>query len=167
MTKCFPRYLRLLFLAALFLSLPLGSIDAMAQDTLNLDKAVKVGSGKTMVIEFTDPDCPFCRKAETYFQNKPGVTRYIFFIPLPSHPASKGKVQYILSARDKARAYQEVLSGRFDGSKLARITPEGVALQKEHLEIAKSNKMSSTPTFMIYGRIITGFDQPKLDPLLK
>ena len=89
-----------LFLASLLVLVP----GARAQDTLDLDKAVKVGSGHTMVIEFTDPDCPFCRKAEAYFRNKPGVTRYIFFIPLSSHPASKGKVQYILSAKDKARA---------------------------------------------------------------
>jgi thiol:disulfide interchange protein DsbC len=139
---------------------------APAQDTLNLDKAVKVGSGKTMVIEFTDPDCPYCRKAEAYFAGKPGVTRYIFFIPLASHPASKGKIQYILSARDKARAYQEILSGPFDPKKLTEITPEGIKLQKEHQEIARANKMTSTPTFMIYGRIIEGFDLNRLAPLL-
>jgi len=140
---------------------------AHAQDTLDLEKAVKVGNGPTMVIEFTDPDCPFCRQAEAYFRNKPGVTRYIFFIPLASHPASKGKVQYILSAKDKARAYQEALSPSFGAQQLAEITPEGIKLQKEHQEIARLNKMTSTPTFMIYGRIIEGFDLPKLEPLLK
>ena len=152
-----------LFLASLLVLVP----GARAQDTLDLDKAVKVGSGHTMVIEFTDPDCPFCRKAEAYFRNKPGVTRYIFFIPLSSHPASKGKVQYILSAKDKARAYQEALSPGFGPQQLAEITPEGIKLQKEHQEIARLNKMTSTPTFMIYGRIIEGFDLPKLEPLLK
>jgi thiol:disulfide interchange protein DsbC len=140
---------------------------ASAQDTLDLDKAVKVGNGKIMVIEFTDPDCPFCRKAEAYFAGRPEVTRYIFFIPLPSHPASKGKVQYILSAADKAKAYREVLSSSFNPKKLAEITPEGVKLQKEHQEIARANKMTSTPTFMIYGRIVEGFDLKKLEPLLK
>jgi thiol:disulfide interchange protein DsbC len=154
----------LLFLVLLLLSLvPC----AFAQDTLDLDKAVKVGNGKIMVIEFTDPDCPFCRKAEAWFAGKASqVTRYIFFIPLPSHPASKGKVQYILSAKDKARAYQEVL-GNFDSRKLVEITPEGIKLQKEHQEIAKANKMTSTPTFMIYGRIVEGFDLKKLEPLVK
>jgi len=140
---------------------------ASAQDTLDLDKAVKLGSGKTMVIEFTDPDCPYCRKAEAYLSQKPQVTRYIFFIPLANHPASKGKVQYILSARDRARAYQEVISGRFDPKKLTEITPEGIKLQKEHQEIARANKMTSTPTFMIYGRIVEGFDLKRLEPLLK
>jgi thiol:disulfide interchange protein DsbC len=155
-----------MLLASLTLALLALAAGAFGEDTLDLDKAVKVGSGKTMVIEFTDPDCPYCRKAEAYFRAKPQVTRYIFFIPLASHPASKGKVQYILSAKDKAQAYQEVLSGNFDQRKLAQITPEGVKLQKEHQEIARANKMTSTPTFMIYGRIIEGFDQKRLEPLI-
>ena len=31
-------------------------------ETLNLDKALKIGTGKTTIIEFTDPDCPYCRQ---------------------------------------------------------------------------------------------------------
>lgn len=137
-----------------------------AQDSLDLDKAVKIGSGKTMVIEFTDPDCPYCKKAEAYFQGKPQVTRYVFFLPLASHPASKEKIQYILSAKDKARAYREVSAEGFDRKKFSEITPQGVKLQKEHHEIARANKMDSTPTFMIFGRIIEGFDLKRLEPLL-
>lgn len=134
---------------------------------LDLSKAIKIGHGKTMVVEFTDPDCPYCKKADGYFQAKPQVTRYIFLLPLPSHPGSKEKVQYILSAKDKAQAYQEVVSGMFDPSKLSAITPEGIRLQKQHQEIAKENKVKNTPTFMIYGRVIVGFNLDKLDPLFK
>jgi thiol:disulfide interchange protein DsbC len=140
---------------------------AAAQDSLDLDKALKIGSGRIMVIEFTDPDCPYCRKAEAWFADKPQVTRYVFFIPLASHPASKGKIQYILSAKDKLRAYREVLAGRFDAGRLAEVTPEGIRLQKEHQEIAKANKMTSTPSFMIYGRIVEGFDLKRLEPLIR
>lgn len=143
------------------------STAAFAQSDLDLDKAVKVGTGKTMVIEFTDPDCPFCRKAEAYFQKRNDVTRYIFFIPLAKHPASKGKVQYILSASDKVKAMREVTSDDFDTKKLSQITAKGKKLQKEHEEIARANKMTSTPTFVIYGRIVEGFDLKKLEPLLK
>ena len=152
-----------LFLALLFVVVPV----AQSRETLDLDKALKVGSGKTMVIEFTDPECPYCLKAEAYFQGKPAVTRYIFFMPLANHPGSKVKVQYVLSAKDKAKAYREVLSGRFDKSKLAEITPEGIKLQREHQEMAKANGIKSTPTFMVYGRIIEGFDLKMLEPLFK
>lgn len=168
MTSALGRHLRISFGAPLFLALLLLIAPAApAQDNLDLSKAVKIGSGKTMVIEFTDPDCSFCRKAEAYFEGKTQVTRYVFFMPLASHPASKEKVQYILSAKDKARAYKEVLSATFDKRLLANITPEGVILQKEHHQIAKANKVDATPTFMVYGRIIEGFDLKRLEPLLK
>jgi thiol:disulfide interchange protein DsbC len=161
------RRLKRWILAPLFLAFLLLIVQqAPAQDNLDLNKAVKVGSGKVMVIEFTDPECPFCRRAEVYFQGKPQVTRYIFFLPLASHPASKEKVQYILSARDKAKAYLEVMAGHFDSSKRGEITQEGIRLQKEHQEIAKANNMRSTPSFMVYGRIIQGLDLKRLEPLL-
>lgn len=142
---------------------------AFAQGKLDLDKALKIGQGKTMVIEFTDPDCSFCKQAEAYFQGKGNqVTRYIFFLPLSIHPGAKEKIQYILSAKDKERAYLEVMSGRFDKSKAAQATtPEGIKLQKEHQEAAQANRITSTPTFMIYGRIVQGFDVQQLEPLLK
>lgn len=141
--------------------------EVTAQGSYDLEKAVKIGSGKIMVVEFTDPDCPFCRKAEAYFQKRTDVTRYIFFVPLKSHPDSKGKVQYILSAKDKAKAYREASSDGFDKKKLSQTTPEGIKLQKEHEEIARSNKMNATPTFVVYGRIVEGFDLKKLEPLLQ
>lgn len=153
-----------LFVVPLLLTLLIS--EASAKD-LDLTKAVKVGNGKIMVIEFTDPDCPFCRKAEAYFQKRSDVTRYVFFIPLKSHPESKGKVQYILSAKDKAKAFNEASSDSFDRGKLSEITAEGIRLQNEHEEIARANGMNATPTFMIYGRIVKGFDQKKLEQLLK
>jgi len=162
------RQLTSLFRAALLPALLLvAAAPATAQEGLDLGKAVKVGSGRVMVIEFTDPDCSFCRKAESYFQGKPQVTRYIIFLPLKSHPGSKEKVQYILSAKDKSRAYLETVAGRFDARKLAEITPEGVKLQKEHQEMARANKVTQTPTFMIDGKIIVGLDLNKIEPLVK
>lgn len=141
---------------------------AFAQGKMELDKALKIGTGKTMVIEFTDPDCSFCKQAEAYFQGKGNqVTRYIFFMPLSIHPGAKEKIQYILSAKDKEKAYLEVLNGQYDQSKAAQVTPEGVKLQKEHQETARANKITSTPTFMIYGRIVQGFDPQQLEPLIK
>ena len=165
--KRFQAWKRALRFGVVFVLLMLFASQVLAQGPLDLEKAVKIGNGKIMVIEFTDPDCPFCRKAEEYFQKRSDVTRYVFFVPLRSHPASKGKVQYVLSAKDKAKALREVSSDSFDKKQLEQITPAGIRLQKEHEEIARANKMNSTPTFMIYGRIVEGFDLKKLEPLLK
>jgi protein-disulfide isomerase len=45
-------------------------------------------------------------------------------------------------------------------------SPEGILLQGEQLEIAKKHKVDSTPTFIINGRIIVGFDQKKIEEAL-
>lgn len=132
----------------------------------DLAKAVKVGSGKTMVIEFTDPDCPYCRKGSEFFRHRQDVTRYIFLNPLPMHPDARGKAEYILSSSDKEKAYEEVFSGRLDGKKPVGITSEGIKLTEEHMAIAREANAGSTPTFIICGRIILGFDQPKIEGLL-
>jgi thiol:disulfide interchange protein DsbC len=42
----------------------------------------------------------------------------------------------------------------------------GVKLQEEQQAIAKKAGIDATPTFMIMGRIIEGFDQKKIEELL-
>ena len=49
---------------------------------LPLDKALKIGTGPRKVIEFTDPDCPYCRKVDSFLAKRTDVTRYVYFVPL-------------------------------------------------------------------------------------
>lgn len=134
---------------------------------MDFSKAVVVGSGPKTVVEFTDPDCPYCRTASKYFDGRMDVTRKVFFYPLPRHPKAKEKVQYALSQQDKAKAYHEVMSGRLDNvQRIEGITPNGVKLQEEHLEITKKAKVSATPTFIINGRIIEGLDKKRIEEAL-
>jgi len=94
------------------------------------------------------------------------VTRYVFFKPLARHPRAKEKARFILSMPDKAKAYHDVMSGRMDSAPQLASTPEGIKLQEEQLEVAKRAKVDATPTFMINGRIIEGFDQKKIEMML-
>jgi thiol:disulfide interchange protein DsbC len=133
---------------------------------IDFSKAIQIGSGPKTVVEFTDPDCPFCRKASTYFDGRPDVTRYVFFKPLARHPRAKEKARFILSMPDKPKAYHDVMSGRLDTAPPLASTPEGVKLQEEQLEVAKRAKVDATPTFVINGRIIEGFDLKKIEGML-
>ena len=138
-------------------------------DAANLDfsKAITIGSGPKTVVEFTDPDCPFCRKASKYFDGRSDITRHVFFYPLPRHPKAKEKARYILSQMDRAAAYHQVMSGKMDSlQRFEGITPKGIQLQEEQLEIVRKQKVDSTPTFFINGRIIVGFDQKKIEEAL-
>lgn len=134
--------------------------------TLDFDKSITIGNGPKTVIEFTDPDCPYCRKASKYFDGRSDVTRHIYFFPLPYHPKAKVKAQHTLSQQDKAAAYHMVMSGSLDRTTSFKTTPSGIKLQEEQLEIAKKHKIDSTPTFMINGRIIEGFDRARIEEAL-
>lgn len=139
---------------------------ASAADALDLDKALKIGSGKTTVVEFTDPDCPYCRKAYQYFLTRPDVTLYIFFSPLSSHQNARQKAQYILSADDRERAYAEVMSGLYDTAPPTAITDRGKRLLDEQAAIVRSMGITEVPVFMVYGRVLRGFDRRKIEAVL-
>ena len=154
-----------LILPALLAVAVLQIISASAAE-LDFSKSITIGSGPKTVVEFTDPDCPYCRKASKYFEGRSDVTRHIFFFPLSRHPKAKEKAQFVLSMPDKARAYHDVMSGKMDAVSLLASTPEGVKLQEQQHEIAKKSKVDSTPTFMINGRIIEGFELKKIEDAL-
>ena len=139
-----------------------------AANTIDLSKALVVGNGPKKVIEFTDPDCPYCRKAAAYFAKRTDVTSYIFFTPLAKHPQAKRKAQYILSHTNQVKAYHEVMGGRHDrvaADKLA-VTAKGIQRLEQQQAIAKASRIEATPTFMLFGRIIEGFDLVKIEALL-
>ena len=144
--------------------IPLNVVHA-AQDQ-DLSKAVIVGNGPKVIIEFTDPDCSFCRKASAYFNNRSDIKRYIFFYPLPHHPYSVSKIRHILSQDDKSRIYHNVMNGSLDRKIKYEFNSKGVGLQKEHLNISNVHKIKATPTFLISGEIIEGFDLTRIEELI-
>jgi thiol:disulfide interchange protein DsbC len=142
-----------------------GEIAAKFVKKLPLDKAVKIGNGKTAVIEFTDPDCPYCRKASEFFKNRTDVTRYAFFSPV-AHPAAITKVYYILNAADKAKAYQEMFEGKDAVPPGSGYSESIKKLAREHMDLAKSAGVTGTPTFFINGKQVVGADMQQIKKLL-
>ncbi|HBG07191.1 MAG: protein-disulfide isomerase [Geobacteraceae bacterium GWC2_58_44] len=134
--------------------------------SLPLDKAVKIGDGKKVVIEFTDPDCPYCRKASEYFTKRSDVTRYVFFAPM-AHPAAITKIEYVLGAENKAEAYDAMMLGQEIPASAKPATDAVKALAQEHLAMAKKVGIQGTPTFFINDQQVVGMDTKKFDELLK
>jgi thiol:disulfide interchange protein DsbC len=135
--------------------------------SLPLDKAVKTGSGKHVVIEFTDPDCPYCRQAAKFFESRTDITKYTFFTPLPMHPDSPNKVRYILCQKDRTKAFDEVMKGKIDNQKYQTCaTAEVDDLIKLHQSEGAKMGITSTPYFIIDGNIVSGADIPKIKNLL-
>ncbi len=134
---------------------------------LPLDKAVKIGNGKNVVIEFTDPDCPFCRQAEQFLSERTDITKYVFLIPLPSHTDSIPKIRYILCAQDQKKALEDAMSGKLDDMKFQPCAdPKVDELVKTHEAVAQKMVITATPTFFINGTPVRGADVDAMKKLL-
>jgi thiol:disulfide interchange protein DsbC len=134
---------------------------------LSLDKALKIGNGKKKVVKFTDPNCLYCRRAFEFFdKRKDDVTLYVFFLSLSQDSANK--IQHILCAQDKTKAYDDVLGGKLDGNAQLNLCKDKNVeeLIKAHGETSAKMGVRATPLFYIKGQIVSGFDQPAIEKLL-
>ncbi len=133
-----------------------------------LEKALKIGSGPHRVIEFTDPDCSFCRQASAYLSGRKDLTRYVFFFPLTSiHPKAEAKVRQIFCAEDRARAYEEAMAGKLDDMKFKPCDdPAAAELARAHQEIGNRIGVTGTPLFLIDGQVVNGANVPLMEKIL-
>lgn len=137
-------------------------------ESLPLDKAVKVGEGPNTVIEISDPDCPYCRRAADFFRERADVTRYVFFLPLSQiHPEAEKKALYILCSNRPAEAYEEVYRGGLDGKDIPIPSDcSGREIIEEYIRIAQSLGVRGTPVFWINGKKVSGADIPRIEEIL-
>ena len=134
---------------------------------LPLDKALKIGAGSKKVIEFTDPDCPYCRKVDTFLAKRTDVTRYIYFVPLRTiHPDAEKKARYILAHANREQAFHEVFAGTMDG-KPVHVAAGVQQTQLEEMEkIAAGLGVRGTPVLWIEGAPVNGADLQRISGLL-
>jgi thiol:disulfide interchange protein DsbC len=143
-------------------------LQAQKLTDIPLDKAIKIGTGKNKVIEFTDPDCPYCRQAAEYFKNK-NVTKYVYLIPITQlHPKAEEKAKYILAAEDKVKAYYEVMSGAKDKDDLSsqKISKDVNDIYQAQQSIGNKIGITGTPAFWINGKYVPGANIKMFDTLL-
>ena len=81
---------------------------------LPLENSIKFvnGKGERVLAVFSDPDCPFCKKAEAELAKLDNATVYLFPFPIQSlHPNAVARSTAIWCARDRAQAWREALAG--------------------------------------------------------
>ena len=132
---------------------------------LPLEKAIKIGSGKNKVIVFTDPECPYCKKAYDFFKDK-DVTMYAFFVPTHGGK-SEQKIRYILCSKDKEKAYNEVMGGRYEGSEKPTCDDKNVQdAINEHRRLSVETGVTGVPFLIINGEPVNGFNTVRIDEIL-
>lgn len=135
---------------------------------IQLDKAVKIGSGKQTIIEFTDPDCPYCRKSAEFLETLKDVTRYVFFFPLPTHKDAENKIKYIFCSSDMPKAYQDAMKGKLDTQKYTVCKKQEAADRLMlHKQIGTRIGVNGTPMFIINGKdLVVGANVPAIQAAL-
>ena len=135
-----------------------------------LDSALKIGNGKTAVVEFADPNCYHCRQAYKFLSQRKDVTIYAFLVPLLSKD-SGDKIKHILCSKDVLKTYDDVMSENFDNK-----TPLNICTDKKVEETVKTYQQfasqvgireTGVPLFYIKGQAVSGFDAPTMEKILK
>jgi thiol:disulfide interchange protein DsbC len=135
---------------------------------LPLEKAIRIGNGRNVVIEFTDVDCPFCRKLEEYFEKRSDITRYVFLSPIEGlHPESMKKSMAVLCAEHPSEAYRDAVQGIYDGREVPACNNENAAkMLSEHREFAAKLGVQGTPALWINSVPVAGANIPLIEQLL-
>jgi thiol:disulfide interchange protein DsbC len=130
-----------------------------------LEKGLKMGTGPSTVIEFSNPDCSYCRQASKYLAGKKDLTRYVFFLPF--NPQTERKVKQILCAADRVKAYEDFMTGKPDTQKMEVCNSKEIdELMKVHKDLAQHLGINATPFFVIGDQVVQGADMPALERLL-
>lgn len=144
----------------------LSELQANKIKDLPLDKAVKIGNGPNKIIEFTDLDCPFCQAWERYAKDRKDITRYVFLMPVDSlHPTARGKSVDALCADQPGEIIGKYLQGR-KGTERLQQCKKGKELLSIHESAAKRMGVTGTPTLVINGVVVAGFNQARIETLL-
>lgn len=126
---------------------------AFQEKNINKEIAIKLGNGNHEILEFTDPDCSYCRAAETMFHQKKDdidATRYIFFTPLDTiHPEAEQKAIHILCSNNPAEEYIKVISNQI--TSFPNQCEKGKEILIKHREVGASLGVNGTPTFYVDG----------------
>jgi thiol:disulfide interchange protein DsbC len=125
--------------------------------SLPLDKAIirVKGNGKRKLALFSDPECPYCQGLEKQLEGVKDVTIYTFLLPLTEiHPGALRKSQLIWCAKDKAKAWDDMLLLQKEpkDSNTDCATPI-----KEIADIAAKNWINGTPGIVFTnGKLLFG-----------
>ncbi len=131
-------------------------------------KALVIGpAGAPTVIEFTDPSCPYCQALERFWEAKASegkpVRRLVYFVSV-IHPDAAAKAEHIMCSPDPQAELKAVYSGRVPAT--LRQCAEGRKKIEEDAKTVTAIGISGTPTVIVDGKVLTGFQQAELEAFL-
>lgn len=136
--------------------------------SVDSSQALEIGpKDAPTVIEFTDPDCPYCRALDRYWAAKAAegqpVRRLIFFVS-GIHPEAAAKAEHVLCSVDKTAAFKAVYAGAAPAA--LQTCAEGRARVEAHAKVVSAAGISGTPTLIAGAKLISGFQQAEIEAFL-
>jgi thiol:disulfide interchange protein DsbC len=152
------------------------NLTALAQDEagrrrlkdLDLSHALAIGpAGAPQVVEFTDPECPYCQALERFWASKAAegkpVRRQIVFVS-GIHAQAAAKAEHIYCSPDPQAAFRTTYAGT-PGEPL-RTCASGHARVEADARLVRQAGITGTPTLIVDGHLISGFQQAELEAFL-
>ena len=132
----------------------LRKLNVVRFDSLPLQQAVKIqrGNGKRVLVMFSDPYCPYCKKFEQTLQQVDNITVYVFMYPVIK-PDLADHSRAVWCSPDRGKAWLDLaLRGNPPSTSPACETPV-----EKNLELGHKLGVNSTPTlFLASGERISG-----------
>lgn len=132
----------------------LRKLNVVRFDSLPLHQAVKIqrGNGKRVLVMFSDPYCPYCKKFEQTLQQVDNITVYVFMYPVIK-PDLADHSRAVWCSPDRGKAWLDLaLRGNPPSTSPACETPV-----EKNLELGHKLGVNSTPTlFLASGERISG-----------
>ena len=124
----------------------------IAIDTLPLELGIKAvkGNGKRMLVVYSDPHCPYCKKLEEELTNVTDVTIYTLLYPILRN--SMPTATAIWCSADRLKAWDDFM--------LRGITPTGKDCEtplNTLLQSGQKHRVTGTPTLIFAdGSVVSG-----------
>ncbi len=128
------------------------------------------GSQKYEFVIFTDPECPYCKKAEEVFNNQ-DVTVHFNFMPLDFHKHAKDWSLDVLSSKEPAKTLEDIKAGK---DVKIKHTQQAEAQLEKMMTLAKSLNITGTPKLFVIDKnenkiidVINGANIPQIQKYVK
>lgn len=124
-------------------------VDIRALPLADAIKTVR-GNGSRLLVEFEDPNCPYCKHFEREIVGLKDVTIYTFLYPIlsrdRSNPAdSYVKAQAVWCAANRAQAWDAIM---VQGARLPLAPASCKTPLERNLELGRKLKIAGTPTIL-------------------
>jgi thiol:disulfide interchange protein DsbC len=141
-------------------------LNAIKFESLPLDQAVKIqrGSGRRVLVMFSDPYCPYCQQFEQTLQKVDDITVYVFMYPV-IRPQNADHSKAVWCSPDRAKAWLDLA--------LQHKRPAAVAScdnpVEKNLELGRALRVNSTPTLILPNgeRVAGGMGAADLQEMLE